>query len=259
MFHALLGLGITLSLMIGMFGALFIGRGLGRRRLAQSSTEEAGETGTGALDGVVFALLGLLLAFTYSSASSRLDERRQLIVSEANAIGTAYLRIDLLPAEAQPELKGLFYLYTRSRLDTYQRLPDVEAAKESFDQSMLLQTKIWSTAMKAGASMQDPAPLLLVTPALNEMFDIATSRVAAFRMHQPAVVFVMLLGLALACAFLAGLNSAKVGADALHSAVFVTAVTAAVFVILDMEFPRVGFIRVDDFDSIIEAVLAGMK
>ncbi|MCK6682044.1 MAG: DUF4239 domain-containing protein [Thermoanaerobaculia bacterium] len=259
MSHVLAGLGITLGLMIGMFGALQAGRRLGLRRLAGASTEGGGENGTGTLDGVVFALLGLLLAFTYSSASSRFEERRQLIVQEANAIGTAYLRIDLLPAEAQPELRGLFYLYTRSRLDTYHRLPDVEAAKESFDQSMLLQAKIWSTAMKAGASMQDPAPLLLVTPALNEMFDIATSRVAAFRMHQPAVVFIMLAALAVAASLLAGLNSARTGGDSLHSTIFVVAVTAAIFVILDMEFPRVGFIRVDEFDSIIEAVLAGMK
>ena len=57
----------------------------------------------GVIEGAVFALLGLLLAFTFSGAATRFEGRRHLIVEEANDIGTAYLRVDLLPADAQPE------------------------------------------------------------------------------------------------------------------------------------------------------------
>src|SRR5262249_8868795 len=90
---------ITFGLLLGMLLFLEIGRRVAIRRL-KKDTGTAGE-GVGAVDGAVFALLGLLLAFTFSGASSRFDTRRQLIVEETNDIGTAYLRIDLLPTDLQ--------------------------------------------------------------------------------------------------------------------------------------------------------------
>lgn len=259
MHHAIVGGAVILALVAGMAGALLLGRRLGRRRLQHAQDGADGTAGIGALDGVVFALLGLLMAFTYSGASNRFDERRQLIVQEANAIGTAYLRVDLLPPGVQPEIRTLFRRYTRSRLATYRLLPDVAAARASFEESATLQSEIWARATAAAASLPSPAPLLLVTPALNEMFDIASTRVAAFQMHQPGEVFVILYALALAAALLAGHLSGEAPAHWLHAVVFVGAVAAGVFVILDMEFPRVGFIRVDELDAIIEGVLAGMR
>ena len=69
-----------------------------------------------AIEGAIFGLFGLLLAFTFSGAVSRFDTHRQLLTQEANDIGTAYLRLDLLPAQTQPELRQLFRDYTTSRL-----------------------------------------------------------------------------------------------------------------------------------------------
>ena len=86
----------TFGLFLGMLLFLEIGRRIAIRRMKEDAGA-AGE-GIGAVDGAVFALLGLLIAFTFSGASSRFDTRRQLIVEETNAIGTAYLRVDLLPA-----------------------------------------------------------------------------------------------------------------------------------------------------------------
>src|SRR6185503_8225075 len=92
-------------------GALFLampllletGRRLGIRRLAQEP-QGAGQS-FGVVEGAVFSLLGLLIAFTFSGAAARSDTRRELIIQEANNIGTAYLRLDLLPAAAQPALR----------------------------------------------------------------------------------------------------------------------------------------------------------
>ena len=92
---------------------------------------EGARAGLGAVDGAVFALLGLMIAFTFSGAASRLEVRRQLIVQEANAIGTAYLRLDLLPPGAQPGLREDFRQYVDARLAVYSKLPDIEAAKRS--------------------------------------------------------------------------------------------------------------------------------
>ncbi len=73
--------------------------------------------------------MGLLIAFTFSGALTRFDARRVQAVDEANAIGTAYLRVDLLPAAAQPKLREAFRSYADARIATYRKLPDVAAAR----------------------------------------------------------------------------------------------------------------------------------
>ncbi len=94
---------LTLGLFLGMLLLLEVGRRIGGRRMAK---DPAGAlAGIGAVEGAVFGLLGLLIAFTFSGAGTRFDTRRQLVVEETNAIGTAYLRLDLLPAALQPALR----------------------------------------------------------------------------------------------------------------------------------------------------------
>jgi hypothetical protein len=89
---------LAIGLFLGILFLLEIGRRAGLRRLARDS--EGARTGLAVVEGAVFGLMGLLLAFTFSGAASRFDARRQLIVEEANAIGIAYLRLDLLPESA---------------------------------------------------------------------------------------------------------------------------------------------------------------
>jgi len=113
----------AVGLFIGMLFLLEIGRRIGARKLANDP--EGARTGTGAIEGAVFALLGLLIAFTFSGAASKFDTRRQLIVEETNAIGTAYLRLDLLPASMQPALRESFRHYVDARLGAYRKLPDI--------------------------------------------------------------------------------------------------------------------------------------
>ena len=137
----------AILLLAGMVGFLEIGRRIGIRRVAVDA--EGVREGAGAVEGAVFGLLGLLLAFTFSGAASRFDERRHLIVEEANAIGTAYLRLDLLPAEEQPPLRDLFRSYLDSRLAAYRKLPDVKAAMTELNHSAQLQREIWTRAMAA--------------------------------------------------------------------------------------------------------------
>lgn len=103
---SLLALLSAVGLLVGIILLLELGRKLGRRRRGQDG--EGAGAGLGVVEGAVFTLMGLLVAFTFSGAASRFDLRRQLIVEEANAIGTAWLRLDLLPAEAQPGLRELF-------------------------------------------------------------------------------------------------------------------------------------------------------
>src|SRR5215510_412756 len=97
------------GLFFGMLIFLEVGRRIGLRKIARDPA--GADTGLSVIDGAVFTLLGLIVAFTFSGAASRFDVRRQLIVEEANAIGTAYLRVDLLPPDAQPALRDRFRRY----------------------------------------------------------------------------------------------------------------------------------------------------
>jgi hypothetical protein len=254
----------TFGLFLGMLLFLEIGRRLGIRRRKQDAGV-SGE-GVGAVDGAVFALLGLLIAFTFSGASSRFDARRQLIVEETNDIGTAYLRLDLLPADLQPALRESFRRYLDARIEVYRKISEIAVGKESLSKESLvkaneLQTQIWRQAVAAsraeGAS--HAAPLLLL-PALNAMIDITTTRTMATQMHPPTVVFVMLFGLALAASLLAGfgMTGNKVRCW-LHMLGFALAMAVAVYVILDIEYPRLGLIRVDAFDQALIDLRASMN
>ena len=250
---------ITGVLFVGMLALLEVGRRAGVRRLA--ADPDSAHAGTGAIDGAVYALLGLLVAFTFSGAASRFDERRNLIVQEANDIGTAYLRLDLLPAGVQPALRALFRQYVDTRLAVYQKLPDVAAAKEELAYSAMLQGEIWRQAVAASRSEgAQPAAAMLLLPALNQMFDITTTRTMASMMHPPVVIFAMLFVLALAAALLAGYGMAGAKSRSwIHMLAFAAVMAGAVYVITDIEYPRLGLIRVDAFDRVLADLRASMN
>ena len=148
---------IGLPLAFGLFGGVLVclaaGRRLGRRRLAAGLPEAGG--GFVAVEGAIFGLMGLMIAFTFSGASSRFDDRRHLVTEVANDIGTAWLRIELTPTEAQPKLRGLFRRYVDSRIRTYKIWPDdPKEAMAELGRTNRLQQEIWTAAV---AACRDPA------------------------------------------------------------------------------------------------------
>jgi hypothetical protein len=237
-------------LFLGMLLLLEIGRRIGLRRLADDSAEAEG---IGAVDGAIFAILGLLIAFTFSGASTRFDQRRDLIVEEANNIGTAYLRLDVLSADAQPTLRESFRRYLDARIAAYRKFSDMRAAQASFAEANALQGQIWRQAVEALRGEGTlPAASVLLLPALNAMFDITTTRTMALQKHPPVVVFVMLFGLALAASLLAGYGmTGSTLRSRFHMLGFALVMATAIYVILDIEYPRLGLIRVDAFDQVL--------
>jgi len=253
------GTGTAVALFIGIMLAIAIGRWIGLRHVARFGAHSLDSVGS--LETAVFALLGLLIAFTFSGALARFDVRRAQIVEEANSIGTAYLRIDLLPVAAQPRLRETFRDYVDARLATYRKLPDVEAARRELGRSQDLQTDIWKQAV-AAVQMPDvrPGTEILMMPALNQMFDITTVRVFATQMHPPLIVYAMLFALALASALLVGYQTAfEKGYDLVHQIGFAAITAFTLYVILDIEYPRAGWIRLDAIDQALVNVRAGMK
>src|SRR5208337_470457 len=227
----------VLILFCGMLACFEVGRRLGQR----TASEQAGKAGLGVVEGAIFALLGLLIAFTFSGAATRFEGRRHLIVEEANDIGTAYLRIDLLPADAQPEIRDLFRRYVDSRLAIYQNLTTPELTPARLAKSQELQTEIWNKSVAAAARSGNTAASMLLLPALNSMIDITTVRTAATEDHPAPIIFAMLALIALASSMMAGFEMAGASRRSwLHTAGFALILSISVYVILDLEFPRLG-------------------
>lgn len=228
-----------------LWAALEIGRWLGQR-----SADSAKDAGGGAIDAAVFALLGLLIAFTFSGAAARFDHRRDLIVQEANAIGTAWLRIDTLPASAQPALRQGFRAYIDSRRAAYAVVADDTAFHDALARSAREQKKLWMLAVEAGRRPDAlPAANIVLLPALNEMIDITTTRAMATEMHPPATIYIMLFALVFVGAVLAGFGmGANRARSWIHMLAFTATMAITITVIVDMEYPRLGMITINDFE-----------
>jgi len=246
-------------LFCGMLTLLEAGRHLGVRRRPKESEGERGSLGT--IEGAVFALFGLVMAFGFSGAASRFNEKRMLIAEEVNTIETAYLRLRLVPQQAQSELQELFRHYVDSRLDTYRQLPNMQAAEKELAKSKKIQEEIWSDAVAATLlpnSHPDAGKLLL--PALNNMIDMATTRTMALQIHPPRIVYWLLFSLGLICSLLAGYRMA-IGQHRswLHILGFSVITVIVVYVILDVEYPRAGLIRFEASDQMLVQVRESMK
>lgn len=237
------------GLFFGMLIFSEIGRRIGIAKLAGDT--EALTEGAGAAEAAVFGLLGLLIAFTFSGAASRFEDRRHLINTETNAIGTAYLRIDLLPGDTQPALRTLFRKYVDVRSTTYRDSENLSVTKAKLAEGTALQGSIWAKALTACRRPDAPAPAcMLLLPALNEMIDITSTRMMATRNHPPILIFLLLGGLSLVGAMLVGYStSSNKDRSWFHTVVFSTFLSLTVYVIVDLEFPRLGLIRIDAEDQ----------
>jgi hypothetical protein len=229
-----------------------VGRWLGPR-LGKPDGDSAAS-----MNGAVFALLGLMLAFTFSGAMSRFEARRGLMLEETNAVGTAYLRIDLLPAENRPALRELFRQYVQARLDTCVDVGS-PASLAAYARSLALQGEIWTEALVAIRASGNAAVLSQVTGALNAMFDMATRQAAVVYSHPPPVIYLALFLMACIAALLVGAGLAGKPVPWLQVITFVLTLVITVYIILDLEYPRLGLIRVDAADEMLHSVLRSMK
>lgn len=250
---------VVIGLFAVMLALMEVGWQVGVRRKSQDA--EGAHAGLGPIDGAVFGLMGLLVAFTFSGAAARFDARRHLIGEEANAIGTAYLRVDLLPVAAQPELRDDFRNYVDARLGYYRNLrQDDAAAKAELDRSVALQRKIWSESVAGCEKVNFSATTSLVLSSLNDMIDITTTRAVALETHPPTVVFWALGVLVLAGALLVGYGMAEArNRSWLHEIIYSAILAVAVYVILDLEYPRVGWVRIDAADHVLMDLRTSMK
>ena len=247
-------------------GAMFLGTlatiSVGFRHARRSMQRAEGDgTAVTTVDGAVYALLGLLIAFTFAGAAERFNGRRTLVVEEANAIGTAYLRLDLLPEQAQPALRDRFRRYLDARLETHTQIASSAAGRSANDRAIALQGEIWKEARAGSGAGAHSSCALLLLPALNSMFDIASTRVAVHELHPPMTIFGMIIALTWVSGLLLGYTLAGMkGRHRLHAVIYSAVIAGTFFVIMDIEHPREGLIRVDGRDdAVLHSVRDSMK
>jgi hypothetical protein len=246
-----------LCLVLGVVVLMELGRRLGGRYMAKDPG--GARAGLGAVDGALFGLMGLLVAFTFSGAASRFDARRKTITDEANAIGTAWLRLDLLPPVVQPGIREDFRRYTDARIALFRNITDKEDRHALGDTLAALQASIWKVAAASCSTTEGRSLVVAVLSPINQMFDLATSRNMMARMHPPVVIYVMMGLVILACSLIAGFGMAGSRARSwIHIAGFSLILGATMYVIVEIEFPRQGSIRIDETDRVLIELRASM-
>lgn len=237
-------------------GSFKLGRRLGQAHAATGAG--APSASGGPIDAAVYGLLGLLLAFTFSGAASRFDDRRKLVGLEANAIGTAYQRVDLFPEASREDLRASYRAYVDARLASTRAPGDPAAVAAAEAETQRVQDELWRRTVSALAAPSAP-PVAVVVPALNEMFDAASTRRQAQQLHPPAIVYWMLAALTLVSALLAGYALSGSRHHRLHMTIFAAVMACSFYVILDLEHPRSGLIRVDDADRVLVEFRQSMR
>ena len=232
---------------------LEVGSRLGKRRAEEPNK------GTDAVASIVYGLLTLLLSFSFSLAVARFDARRHIIVDEANSVGTAYLRLDLLPEPSQPSLKAAFVRYTDARLAFNNALSNGTDPSASLKTTGEEQVVIWTKAMSAYRTDPHESTRIQLTPALNEMFDLAAARSEAVETRVPWIIFLLLASVSLASSLLIGKALAPRPTRSWgYRLIFSVVVVFVSYVIADLDDPRQGLIRINDSDKILREIRSTM-
>ena len=232
--------------------------GLARREIWRDA-----DTGGGAIvQTTMFAILGLVLAFTYASVVSRYDARKQAIPVEANVLSTAFQRADIVVEPGRTELKKVLLDYARTRYFPPDLLQNSDGSKAALLRTLKQQAKIWP-ATKRVIEMDNPATMeTSLVEVINSVFDAHTTRFAAALDTLPKIVMWMLLFVAAASLSVAGFNAGIQGRMSRWRMTTLTLVlTGLMLIILDFDRPLDGAVIVNQqsLNSVIAAMEADLK
>jgi hypothetical protein len=233
------------------------GRSIRRRRLeaGQEVDLRAGEASLGA----IMALLGLLLAFSFGSALSLLESRKTDIITEANALGTAFLRADYLPEPGRSDLREALYAYAQTRIvSETQGIASAEEIRAFIDRSLQAQAPLWPLTVELTAPPV-PAPIAtFVAGSVNDVLDAHQLRMRSLavpvaELSQGIVILTALAGL-----FLLGNRSGIAGRQLTWRIFMFSALLLLVMItVIDVQRATQGVIRVDQ--SALKAAILDMQ
>ncbi|WP_320837644.1 hypothetical protein [Zhongshania sp.] len=216
-------------------------------RFVQHSTDSEVKTLTGSIQGSILGLLALLLGFTFSMSMQRFDGRSEALIAEANAIGTASLRVQLLPVQFQDEANALLARYVDMRIAIGKGDLSHALERKKYNQTIAaLQSELWALAV--AATNADPRPVTsgAFVNSLNEMIDSQGKRNALQQMRVPEVVLLLLFTVFIASGGMLGYSSGLSGKRVVAPTLMVSFLIAMiVFIIIDLDRPKRGLIMVD--------------
>lgn len=228
---------VFLFTLLALTAAGWLGSWL-RRRL---SLDEKQRDDFSLILAATLTLLGLLIGFSFSMAASRYDQRKNLEEAEANAIGTEYLRADLLPAADRDKVRGLLKQYLELRIRFYEAAPS-EVARINIDTARV-QNDLWLAA--AEPAKRQPSPVIaLAVAGMNDVLNSQGYTQAAWWNHVPFSAVMLMGGIAFMCNVLIGYGTK---AASLHSRLLLILplfVALAFALIFDIDTPRLGLIKV---------------
>ena len=217
-----------------------LGLWLGRRAAVKGG---APAEGVGVVVGGMLGLLAFVLALTLSFASTRFEERRQGTLTEANALGTAWLRAKAIGHPRGEEVAKLFEEYTKLRADFIRAPADREVVRAINDQTSALQNRIWEHITVMVRERPDAISSSLMA-ATNEVFDSSTAERFAFNQSMPAQMVWLLMGIAVLSIGALGYQLGMRGLSLpILSVLLIGMWTSVIVVILDLSAPRIGSLR----------------
>jgi len=250
---------LTILVFVGTLASLELGARIGLRDKGRG--ERLDSRGVSVIERPLFALLGLLLAFSFSGAAARFEARRHLITTEVNAISTAWLRLDLLPNDAHGEIRQVFREYADLRGRFFRPPLDAAAVATRQETQARLEAALWQQVIRSleSSPVASHAAILLI-PALNAMFDIASARLIATTNHPPQIIPTLLIAMTCLAATLAGYGLAGgTTRNIFHRMLFALVMTATIVLITELEYPRQGYIRIDAADEALIDLARGSR
>jgi hypothetical protein len=217
-----------------------------RKAFARSKARSEKDKDSGIVRSAVLALLGLLLGFSFAIAAARHEARRELLVQEANSIGTTLRRARLLPEPEAANVMELLREYVPLRIEAHREAQFSERFASLRKRSIELHERLWDEAVAAAAKRPTPITASFIA-SLNETIDFEARRIAAKRNHVPGAVWLLLLCVA---GWGMWLTSYEAGAAARHSILerylFPLLIAIVIVLITDIDTPRGGLIALDE-------------
>lgn len=239
----------SVAIALALFVAIIIVNEMGFRvgRFHQDYDDAEVKALTGSVQASVLGLLALLLGFTFSMSMQRFDNRSMALIDEANAIGTAMLRVELLPdtykAEAAEQLKS--YVDLRIAIGQLDLTKQTQRKRYN-DEITEVQKKLWSLAILA--TNEDPRPVTTgaFVKSLNDVIDSQGKRNALLQMHVPEVVLFLLFLVFISSGGILGYSAGLSGKRVFIPIVMISfLITLIVFIIIDLDRPKRGLIQVN--------------
>jgi hypothetical protein len=238
----------SLSLATTMFFVMLASYWIGSRTSARFKGYFV--EGFGPVEGSLLGLLALLLAFTFSMSAARYDARRNVLIEEANNIGTAILRADLYEPSERAIFRTEFKDYVEARIASHETGFDEEKVVKNLNLSSSISMRIWEHAARLG---HDPANLISsnqMIPALNNMIDIVSTRNSLRHATVPDSIIWVLFILCAVSSFMIGINRKESKSSMMVvNAVFALMISSCIFLIIDLDRPSHGLITLDAFNQ----------